>query len=296
MKNIYIFFLKIAMVVGFVPLTKIEKGELVKNTFLNVYSCTISIGISLFELYDLFTSKGDMHRTLSACIVFSISSIFIRSVYAQRETWKKWSILFENTNNQLKFIMGENMELGSKFLWIFLAFILLLFMNRLSIRNERTDLKEYIMDITLFMILAAEYLATIFLMVMVRGLKMLNNYSKKLYIESRLQLNTVAKMNSIKAIYYRNIYRNFYDMSKYFNQLFGWLLTTTYLRLFFVIFSFCPILINLIVHEELEFSSFNAFFMSVLYRLVSSFQLYLFICFRNEYFYCMLSINKRDYW
>lgn len=277
MKNVNILFLKIAMVVGFVPVTNIDKGELVKNSFLNLYPCTIYIGISLFQLYVLFASKRDMHSAVCAFIAFNISSICIRSVYAERETWKKWIILYDNTNKQLKFTMGENMELGWKFVWIFLAFIVLLILDRLSIRNELTDANEYIMDITLFMILATEYLATIFLMILVRGLKMLNNYSKKLYIETRWQLNVVDKMNNTKAIYYKNIYRNFYDMSKYFNQLFGWLLTTTYLRLLIVIFSFCPILINLIVHEDLEFSSFIAFFMSVVYRLVSSFQQYLFI-------------------
>lgn len=276
MKNVNNLFLKIAMVVGFVPNNNIEY-KLAKKTFSYLYPGVISIGISLVQIHVLFTFKREMYNNYYPFIVFSTSAIFIRSVYVERETWTKWIVLYERTNNQLKSTVGENLELGSKFIWIFLAYIVVLILNRLPVHTQTTDISVYIVDITMFMILTAEYTATLFSMSLLRGFKILNKYSKKLYHKSELLSIIERKMTKKKAVYYKNLYQNLYDMTEYFNRLFGCLLMTSYIRFLTIIIFFFQYLINLVIKGELDVLLLTLFCLAFFYCLVSRSQLYLFI-------------------
>lgn len=225
--SIHDLFLNIAMLTSFVPNTNIVKGELLKLVFFNSYSAFLCIGMSLFQFHSIFTSVGE--DIVESWIVFCTAFISIRSIYVKRETWKKWITLYKKTNKHMKCKMGEHLELGWKYIWIYLAYNACFILFKSYSQNESTEYRIYVRNITRFMLLAALYLSIIFLMILLLGFKILNKYSRNLNIESGLQLNIIAKMNSNKAVYYKNLFRNLYEMSDSFNDIFGLLLTTFFL-------------------------------------------------------------------
>lgn len=265
--DIYNCFLKIGGVLGFVPWMNFTTGEITYKTLSKIYLVAIVIGIYLF--YRAYSELSTFIISYVIFLVLSTMLVFIQSTCVKQKSWMKWTQLYVKTNNELQEKLRETLKPGFKSVLLITFYTLWLIIMR---KDNNAGLERYIEDMVLYMILFSEFLLITFSRILVKGFKIVNKYTKQIHdtTKSRVRLDIARNVNSEKAVFCKNLYKNLYAMSTCFNDIFGWILILNIMRAFISICSFFQILVTwLKVLSSIIFVTF-VYLVLVTYYLVSS--------------------------
>lgn len=234
-RDTFYLFLKFGNILGTIPWINLEQNKLVDKKLARCYPFFILIVMIVYYFLSL--------RTLFEYINFGglfflTSTIFvtIQSTCVKRKYWNKWMELYQETRREFRTKFNQPLELGWKPVVMFLFYTALCpVIETIRIYIELDDIKN--IGVATFFKNFTEFIPTVLLLVITNGFRILNKYVKRLSTDHRTQ-NVALKNRTIsKAILCANMYRNLYELSVCFNNLFGWILATNLLH--FLISAIC---------------------------------------------------------
>lgn len=197
----FYFFLVVGKITGIVPWF-IKRNTFSHRTWNNVYP-TFIFGtiISIYSLYLPEASTKRIGVVIHFLFLFTTWNGTIRKV----NTWKKFVILNEITDKKLKNDLGIEIDINWKntiplFCYIVGVILLLSLSSVIEVYMLSLMLQKYFLM----------YFVILFLNVLKEKLKVLNSGFNCLYNPN------------IDFYYFKNLFKNFFEISVCCNELFGW--------------------------------------------------------------------------
>lgn len=267
-KNLYEFYIKIGQVTCFIPWSDLQKCQLMETGYVKILPGAVITGILLLFIYQSEAFLKDFNVS-NFFIVFSTLYLCITSVYLNRNSWRKWICLYEKTNQQLKSKLGGSLELGWSSILCPTFYLTSLTIIRIFLHISGHEGDKYVMDIIVYIIITFDVLTIVFLSIIKKGFKILNKNSRRLISRNGKKMrHIISDLETEGAVICKNIFKDLYQLSICFNDLFGWLFVITMMRLIIIICTFSLLLLTVVTHEAWDFSSL-VFVAAVMYRLVS---------------------------
>lgn len=132
--------------------------------------------------------------------------------------------------------------------------------------NSRTD-DYYTLDPTLYIKLLAENLQINFSIILLKGFRLLNERLKSVNHQNLQEIEVISVADKRRTKIYRRQYKNLYEMSICFNEIFRWLFGASLGHSLVAACTFSQYLIRLIINGRLELS--YGFWMVFILRWVS---------------------------
>lgn len=268
--RVYDLLVKVCCICSFVPWINLKNSKLAVQLLSRIYPGIISSSIFVVHCYQIQT---EFFQTIveipSNLLILSTVLVCIHSAYCKRKYWRKWFRLYDITNKKFKITFNESLELGWTSVFVLLGYVLFMMTTRALIlsSNSRTD-DYYTLDLTLYIKLFIENLLLNFSMTLLKGFKMLNKRTKSMTSNKIIQVISVR--DDTRAKIYRRQFKNLFEMSVCFNEIFCWLFTASLGHSLVTACTFSQYLIRLIINQRLQLS--YGFWMVFLFRLVSKMQ------------------------
>lgn len=243
----YYVFLLLGNCVGFIPWINLRKKVLIHRSWTKFYPGLVAIFVIIRFLVQ-FKSDTILHlmSTISVC------SLFLTIFYGaciNRNQWKIWIRLCEDTDKKLYATFNKGLGLGWKTVAVFIMYVIYsVISSTYMIMNKQLYVIFYRGLIVLLRVFAG-YLPVILLNIMLNGYKILNQHTKSLVQEEKRGIK-VIHVNGTNLFFHKSIYKNLFEMSTCFNKLFGATLLAFLSELLIISCSFMHELINLKEKED----------------------------------------------
>lgn len=267
------FLLKIGNYFGLLPWINYETCELLDKRMPRVYPAIVASVLLLGFIRITETSKRSFRDSSAATLTtFTIYAI-IQSCFIKRREWTKLLQIYGITRNQIFTKLNERLDLDWKNIFLYIFYVVYLTSIRIISHFNADKMNNLIMYIILILKLTSDYLPLWFLSIITKGFKIVNKHSKYLLIGERFEFNKRSCLNGTTSTICRSQYKNVYNISVGFNNLFSWLLAMSLLNSLITMFLFTQFLINQLSTGKLDLNSIFMFAMIFMYRLVSTFSI-----------------------
>lgn len=207
----------------------------------------------------------------SSLFILSTILLSIHSNYVKKNCWKKLIKLYEVTNQQIGTKLDESLKPGWETILLFVIYAIFLILMRVQGHISDYDNDNFVMDLILYIKLSSEYLVITFLMLLLKGFKLVKKRTKFLLSDcsdTSSSINRVTHLTVTKTIFCKKLYKNLYNMTACFNQVFGWLLTATFLQFLLTVLVFAQNFI-LVMNQQVNLAFSTFLWMTFIFRLVS---------------------------
>lgn len=263
------FYLKLSQVLGFIPLLNINTFELFDEIPYKIYPAAITI-ILFVPLYTKISSRKDVIDVSLLSLVFTTGVSSYRTAYINRTEWKNLCQLYKVINKKITSKCLDSLDLGVKHFIATAIYILHLLSIRLVVYYDKVEEFSLLMDLLWFIKLTKDCLAIYFLSILTKGFKMVNKHSKYVLKEAVISNIRDSIFNGTPT-FCRNLYSNLYEMSVHINNIFGWMMATSWLDCFVRMCLTIQKIINVTTKREPVFSKVFLVILLVTYSTVSYF-------------------------
>lgn len=266
------FFLTIGGIFGLVPWINFEKNQLTDKKMLRAYPAVLAIVFVTLYMLSLNSILENFFDQQVIIIDFWIIFLPIQSTYSKKKFWNKWIHIFETTNRMIRMKLHKSLELDWKIAVLFTVHIIMqtiLEIIRTSDSNRHFRGIPYLRTYSKYVKLLVDLLPITFLMIQMKGLKILNKYSEDILRKERTSFISLLNTNRAEIMFCRNLHKHLYDMSICIQEIFGWTLCVSLLQYVLVVCDLSNIVIRLDFKEEFGSSFWVLITLYFIYRTVS---------------------------
>lgn len=242
------FLIIIGHIFRFIPYISLNKQNFAKHSLAKIYPVLVRICfIVIFGFH--------LEKNLSVLVIQLINiAILLTATFTKKSYWKEWFKIYKAVKK-----LNKIFDLDVRSITVFPPYVLnflVLTVCRIVV-NDITTVGPGIMII--FIRLTLECIQTFFMQILCKGFKALNQHSKERVLSKK------------DITMYRNLYKDLYNMTVYFNKLFCWVFIMYLLELFLILCTSLNYLIELNWNGELNLRIIWAFILSCAARTVSLF-------------------------
>lgn len=225
--SLYVFFLQVCTFFGFVPWINFSENQLVNSRWAIFFSIFSAVIIYSFNVYWILINDEDFFGLVTIILLSCWVCIYIRSTCLKRKGWNDLMQLFQTTDVELKKKYNRSLEVG----WIsavaYLPYVALIVCSRIYLHPTDWRIMVFLMDAITLLRFSVLYMTGMALNILSRGLKVVTKLTKNL--QRKTEFNIIDS-NAVETSMCKDLYKNLYEISSCFNDLFGWLWSCMFLN------------------------------------------------------------------